>query len=165
MIRWRYQSMSSKNDELSTESIHKNSNIQKKLIDRIGDAIDPRDAIPLDQRLAKISEKQKEQLQQIEDQAIINFVGMIDELESALGMLRIGHHVGWKVIYMVHSKKTVRKYEEILDIKIRDIFPERGPSSARSIGLTLADKFTNFWKVVSGDKDHKIPSEDRKKIQ
>lgn len=139
--------------------------IAENLVSKVGDIIDPRQKVPLDQRLAKLTPEQKEQLQTIEDKAITNFVGMIDELESALGMLRIGHHVGWKVIYMVHSKKTVRKYEEILDIKVREIFPERGPSSGRSVGLALADKFTNFWKVVSGDKDHKIPSEDRKKIQ
>lgn len=139
--------------------------IAENFVSKVGDLIDPRKVVPLNERLAKLTVEQKEQLQTIEDKAITNFVGMIDELESALGMLRIGHHVGWKVIYMVHSKKTVRKYEEILDIKVREIFPERGPSAGRSVGLALADKFTNFWKVVSGDKDHKIPTEDRKKIE
>jgi hypothetical protein len=140
-------------------------NLAEKIVDKLGEAIDPRTNIPLEKRLAVLTSEQKAELQAIEDRAIINFVGMIDELESALGMLKIGHHVGWKVIYMVHSKKTVRKYEEILGIKVRDIFPERGPSAGRSVGLALADKFTNFWKVVSGDKDHKIPTEDRKKIE
>lgn len=140
-------------------------NLAETFVSKVGDIIDPRKTVPLDKRLAKLTTEQKEQIQTIEDKAITNFVGLFDELESALGMLRIGHHVGWKVIYMVHSKKTVRKYEEILDIKVREIFPERGPSADRSVGLALADKFTNFWKVVSGDKDHKIPPEDRKKIE
>ncbi len=95
--------------------------------------------------------EQKAQIQEIEDHAIVEFVGQMDELESALGMLRLGHHVGWKVLYMVHSKKTIRKYEEILDIKVRELFPERGPSAGRSTGLALAEKFSNFWKVVSGE--------------
>jgi len=125
--------------------------IAESLTAKLGDLIDPRKTIPLDKRLAKLTPEQKEQLQTIEDKAITNFVGMIDELEAALGMLRIGHHFGWKVIYMVHSKNTVRKYEEILDIKVREIFPERGPSAGRSVGLTIADKFSNFWKVVSGE--------------
>lgn len=160
------------NDEISKNSPNyseaiasRKLSITESLVSKVGDIIDPRKVVPLNERLAKLSAEQKDQLQTIEDKAIANFVGMIDELESALGMLRIGHHVGWKVIYMVHSKKTVRKYEEILDIKVREIFPERGPSAGRSVGLALADRFTNFWKVVSGDKDHKIPTEDRKKIE
>jgi hypothetical protein len=91
------------------------------------------------------------ELQAIEDYAIANFTGMLDELESALGMLRIGHHFGWRTLYILHSKKTIRKYEEILYIKIRDVFEEEGPSADRSIGLALAKQASNFWKVVSGE--------------
>lgn len=124
---------------------------QDKIINAIGEAIVPETNVPKNQRLATLSLEQKVQLQEIEDRAIIEFTGQMDELESALGMLRLGHHVGWKVLYMVHSKKTIRKYEEILDIKVRELFPERGPSAGRSTGLALAEKFSNFWKVVSGE--------------
>ena len=116
---------------------------------------------PKEEKLAKLTEEQKVQLQEIEEDAIAEFKGQLDELESALGMLRMGHHMGWRVLYLIHSKRTIRKYEEILNIRIRDIFPEKGPSSYRSIGLTLAEKFSNFWKVVGGDI--KIP--DRKKLE
>lgn len=91
---------------------------------------------------------------------------MLDELESALGMLRMGHHVGWKILYIILSKKTIRKYEEILDIKIRDIFPDEGPSAARSIGLEISKRFSNFWKVVSGEIElTKEEKENRRKIE
>ena len=81
-------------------------------------------------------------------------------------MLRLGHHLGWKVLYMIHSKKTIRKYEEILDIKIRDIFPDEGPSASRSIGLDIAKRFSNFWKVVSGEVDlTKEDKENRRKFE
>lgn len=133
----------------------------EKLVQVIGDKIVPEHHVPFEQRLKVLTGKQKEQLQEIEDNAIINFKGMIDELESALGMLRIGHHVGWKLLYLIHSKKTIRKYEDILNIKIRDIFEDTGPSSPRSIGLALADKFSNFWKVVSGE----IKIENKKEIK
>lgn len=116
---------------------------------------------PREEKLAKLTDEQKQRLHEIEEDAIANFSGQLDELESALGMLRLGHHYGWKVLYLVHSKRTIRKYEGILgDIRIRNIFPETGPSSYRSFGLALADKFSNFWKVVGGDI--KIP--DRKKV-
>jgi hypothetical protein len=116
---------------------------------------------PREEKLAKLTYEQKQQLLEIEENAVTAFQGQLDELESALGMLRMGHHFGWKVLYLIHSKRTIRKYESILgDIRIRDIFPETGPSSYRSYGLALAEKFTNFWKVVGGDI--KIP--DRKRV-
>ncbi|MES2662908.1 MAG: hypothetical protein V4629_06365 [Pseudomonadota bacterium] len=147
-------------NQSDTTSINKTS-ISDKLITTVLDAISPDRHVPLGDRLKNLTNFQKSQLQEIEEKAIINFSGTVDELESALGMLRIGHHMGWKMLYVAHSKKTIRKYEEILNIKIRDIFDEEGPSSKRSIGLALASKYSNFWKVVSGD----IKIENRKKIE
>lgn len=142
--------MSNQTKDSKTEAREKTS-MASNLLDYVGEKLDPRQEVPLDQRLAQLTLEQKAQLQEIEDNAIRTFKGMLDDLESALGILRIGHHVGWKVLYMAHSKKTVRKYEEILNIRIRDIFPEKGPSADRSLGLALAEKYSNFWKVVSGE--------------
>jgi hypothetical protein len=86
------------------------------------------------------------------DNAIRNFVGMADELEGAIGMYMIGRHVGWRVLMLVHSKKTIRKYEAILGIVVRDEFPEEGPDVDRSIGYRFAKKLSNFWKAVSGEE-------------
>jgi hypothetical protein len=105
-----------------------------------------------EEKLAKLTPEQDAELRRIEADAIDRFEGVVDELESALGLLRIGHHVGWKVLYLVHSKKTIRKYEDILGVKIRDVFPETGPSSYRSLGLRVAEKLSNFWKAVSGEE-------------
>ncbi len=128
----------------------KSSNsIDQKATDIVKNILDIPD-IPYDQRLAKLTSNQKKQLQEIEDR-VISTPGNIDELEAAIGMLRVGHHFGWKVLYIVHSKRTVRKYEEILGIKIRDFFPAEGPSAPRSVGLNLANRMSNFWKVVSGE--------------
>lgn len=132
-----------------------------KIIDVVLDKLVPTRKVPLNERLAKLTPEQTSQLQGIEDKAITNFSGTLDELESALGMLRMGHHFGWRVLYLIHSKKTIRKYEEILDIKIRELFPEEGPSAERSIGLALAKKASNFWKVVSGE----IKIENRREIE
>ena len=103
------------------------------------------------EKLAELSAEQTKQIQTITDNAIANFKGELTQLESALGMLNMGHHFGWKVLYLVHSKRTIRSYENILNIKIRDIFPETGPSSYRSNGYRAAEKLSNFWKVVSGE--------------
>ena len=101
--------------------------------------------------LTVLTDEQRAALDRIEREAILNFVGSIDELERALGMLRMGHHVGWKVLVLVHSKKTVAKYEGILGIKLREYFPAEGPSSQRSLGFKIASQLSNFWKAVSGE--------------
>jgi len=100
------------------------------------------------------------ELIRIEREAIANFRGFLDDLESALGILRIGDYMGWRVLVLVHNKRTLRKYEDILNIKIKEFFPETGSQSHRSIGYEIAIKIGNFWKAVSGD----IKIENRKEI-
>jgi len=101
--------------------------------------------------MATRSSGQVEELEQIERNAFANFSGQLDELVGALGMLRLGQHVGWRVLVLIHNKRTIRKYEEILGIKVRDYFPEEGPSADRSIGYKFVKKIGNYWKAVSGD--------------
>jgi hypothetical protein len=140
-----------KTDAEIRETLIKKQSYADKVIDKV---VKIPSGKPKSEVLANISEQQQDELNSISENAIAGFVGQLNELESALGMLLMGHHFGWKVLYLIHSKKTIRKYEDILGVKIRDIFPETGPSSYRSTGLTLAMKASNFWKVVSGE--HKI---------
>ena len=100
------------------------------------------------------------ELVKIVNSAFDRFSGAIDELESAIGMLFMGDYVGWKVLVIVHSKRTIRKYEDILGIKVREFFPEEGACSLRSVGYEVALKLGNFWKAVSGD----ISIPDRREI-
>lgn len=142
-------------------TLQKNKSLTDKVFGLIADTIiTPPKRKPKNEVIAKLTDEQRQQLLDIQETAIAAFEGQLDELESALGMLTMGHHFGWKVLYLIHSKKTIRKYEDILGIKIRDIFPEKGPSSYRSYGLNLAEKIGNFWKVAGGDI--KIP--DRRKV-
>lgn len=101
------------------------------------------------------------------DAAINNFggpklsdTGDVSELEQALGMYLLGRHMGWKVLVLMHNKRTLRKYEQILDISVRTEFPEVGPAARRSAGYRVAESLSNFWKAVSGD----IAIPDRRKI-
>lgn len=93
------------------------------------------------------------QLLSMANNSMSKFRGQMPELERAIGMLFVGRQFGWKVIYLTHSKSTVRKYEDILGIKVREFFPEVGPLARRSVGWKIAEKVTNFWKEVSGN-DH-----------
>lgn len=98
------------------------------------------------------------QLAKIVNDAIDRFSGPFDELEKALGMLMMGDYVGWKVLVLIHSKSTLKKYEAILGINVREFFTDVGLIADRSNGYRLALELKKFWKVVSGDE----PVEDRR---
>jgi hypothetical protein len=107
-----------------------------------------------EENLAKMmvrSVEESAELERIEREAIANFKGQLPDLEAALGILRIGSHLGWRVLALIHNKRTLRKYEEILDIKFKEFFPDEGPSHERSFGYMAAKKLGNFWKAVSGE--------------
>lgn len=91
-------------------------------------------------------------LVEIADRAAVRFKGQFTELESAIGMLFIGRLFGWKVLYLVHSKATIRKYESILGESVRELFPEVGEYASKSVGFRLSQKFTSFWKLVNGSE-------------
>lgn len=100
------------------------------------------------------------QLASIVNDSLNRFSGNADELEKAIGMLMFGDYVGWKVLVIIHNKRTVRKYEEILGISIREFFVEEGPIAMRSLGYSVAKDLGNFWKAVSGD----VSIEDRREL-
>lgn len=85
------------------------------------------------------------------DKAVKNFRGDSTTLESAIGMLVMGRQVGWRVIVLIHDKSTIKKYEKILDINIREVLPETGPLAKKSIAWEAAQKVGNFWKAVKGE--------------
>lgn len=112
--------------------------------------------------MAALTDKQRADLERIEREAFLNYEGSFDDLEKAIGMLRLGHHVGWKPLLLIHSKRTIAKYEELLGIKFRDVFEPEGPSAQRSLAFKLAKNLSNFWKVVSGATP--IPIDDRQQF-
>ena len=95
------------------------------------------------------------------DEAVRGFDGQFDELENALGMMLLGRLVGWKVLALIHNKRSIRKYEEILGVKIREAFPEEGPLTHKSVGYEFIKKLGNYWKAVSGE----AKVEDRRTLQ
>jgi len=82
--------------------------------------------------------------------AISRYSGNGNDMESAIGMLFMGHAFGWKVLYVLHSVGTVQKYEKILGIVAKERFPEFTDHSDRSMGYQVAKTLSNFWRVVRG---------------
>ena len=115
---------------------------------------------PKRSKIPPLPPEEAKRLTDLADSAIHNFEGQLDELESALGMLLIGRHFGWRVLVLIHNKRTIRKYEELLGIEVRKYFPEITPASRRSFGYKIVEGAGNFWKAVSGD----IPVEGRREI-
>ena len=98
-----------------------------------------------------LSSDETEKYFKIINERSTEFAGQLDELESALGMMMIGRLFGWKVMVLIHSKRTVKKYEDILGIKVREMFPPEGPLTYKSVGYEVVQKLGNFWKAVSGE--------------
>lgn len=82
--------------------------------------------------------------------AFSNFQGDFNVLESAVGALFMGTFVGWRPLFIIHSPKTIKKYESILGIGFRDILPETTELSDRSKGYEFVKTLTNFWAAVRG---------------
>ena len=85
------------------------------------------------------------------DNAFKSFNGDSSELESAIGTLAISRHLGWKPVFLIHQRVTIKKYETILGISFREVVPEIGPAASRSVSWKLAEKLSNFWKAVRGE--------------
>ena len=98
------------------------------------------------------------------DGAARKFQGQLDELESALGMYIVGYLFGWKVLHLVHSKKTVAKYEAVLGIKVTEVFEAVGPDAERTNAFKIIQTVSNFWKVVSGEEKVSMDRDTRRSI-
>jgi hypothetical protein len=115
-------------------------------------------------KTARLSPEQSARAAEVIQGAVERFTGSFDKLKAAIGLYMLGHYVGWRVLVLLHSKTTIRKYERILDIKVREEFPEMGPESDRSIFFRAAQAVSNFWKVVSGEIKLDMGDEDKKHI-
>lgn len=92
----------------------------------------------------------EEEIQQVIDAAIKNYVGDSRVLESAIGALFVGLRIGWRPLHLIHRHKTMSRYQEILNVDFRKIMPEVGPMADKSNGWRLAKHLSNFWDAVRG---------------
>lgn len=85
------------------------------------------------------------------DSVTKEFGGNVNELEQAIGVWIVGRKLGWKVMLLVHDRKTLAKYEKILGIDFRKELEPEGPLAYKSLAWTAVKKVTNFWKAVRGE--------------
>lgn len=82
---------------------------------------------------------------------ITNYTGDARVLENAIGCYLVGLMYGWKVLYLIHSKATLRKYQDILGFKFREMVPEIGDLAHKSEAYQtmLKRKSPSFWKYIN----------------
>lgn len=92
-----------------------------------------------------------EQLIKIWDDAFLTFKGNNERLKNAYGMLMLATKLGWKPVYLMHSRSSIKEYEKILKIDIKEMFPPVGVDAERSRAWRIAGTLSNFWKAVKGE--------------
>jgi hypothetical protein len=91
--------------------------------------------------------------------AFTEYSGDFAVFETAVGALFLGIMIGWRPLFIIHSPKTIKRYEKILDIEFQKILPETVDFlSERSRGYQIAAALDKFWPAVTGN----IPVDGRK---
>jgi len=86
------------------------------------------------------------------DERVREYKGDITELERAIGALFVGRQMGWKILLLVHDRKTIKRYEETLDLEFKEPnMPEVGKYAYKSVAWAAVQKVASFWKAVKGE--------------
>jgi hypothetical protein len=85
------------------------------------------------------------------DEQVRTFQGDLTQLERAIGALIAGRQFGWKVLLLVHDRKTIAKYGAILKIDFKEVLPAEGKFAHKSFAWVATQKVASFWKAVKGE--------------
>ena len=85
-------------------------------------------------------------------EAVIDqYKGDLRELETAIGIFHVGRRFGWRPLYLMNDRKTLKKCEAIFGIDLREVLQEVGPKADKSVAWSVYDKAKSFWRTVRGD--------------
>jgi hypothetical protein len=71
------------------------------------------------------------------------YKGDIRDLERAIGTLFVGRFTGWKPIYLMQDRKSLKKYESFLGIRFQDVLVDEGTQTAPWRGHSLREPRKN----------------------
>jgi hypothetical protein len=103
----------------------------------------------------------KPELAQAIEKVCSEYHGQLDDLYQSIGLLVAGQLFGWRVMRLVAQRSNWRIATELFG-DLKQLMPERGDLAHRSIGLQMADKLDDYWKVIQGVA--KIPQHERKAL-
>lgn len=91
-----------------------------------------------------------EDLEVFVERIITDYHGDSHSLYCAIGALVCGKFLGWRVLRITIASPTYLKYQKILGVDFKKMFPEETKHSRKSWGLTIVKELNNFWDVVKG---------------
>lgn len=86
------------------------------------------------------------------NQVIKDYQGDLEVLEKAIGTYVIGLKFGWRVMLLVHDRRTLKKYSDIIGIDLLKELPEVGDYAEKSFAWRAAQKVKSYWKAVRGEE-------------
>src|SRR5574343_577307 len=79
-----------------------------------------------------------------------NFVGQLDDLQAAVGMLAVGRLYGWRVTRLISSKRHWQVACRLFG-DLKELLPPEGDLAHKSVGLTVVKKAGDYWDFVAGN--------------
>lgn len=78
------------------------------------------------------------------------FVGQGNHLSAAIGVFVMSRLFGWQIMRLISARSDWERTNKIFG-DIKKITPKRGKYARKSIGLELADKAGEYWKMIRGE--------------
>jgi hypothetical protein len=78
------------------------------------------------------------------------FKGDLTDLADAVGALNLGKVYGWKVLRIIYSPVTYRKYQKILGLDFKEVLEDKTDFSERNRGYKIALELNKYWEIVQG---------------
>lgn len=100
-----------------------------------------------------------EELNEKIDRVCFDFVGQLDDLYSAIGIVVMGRRYGSRVMRLVSSRRHWGLMVKLFGDP-NQIMRERDVCTHKSIGLEYIDKASDYWEVIKGHAP--VPKEVRK---
>lgn len=88
-----------------------------------------------------------------------NYSGLSGQLSSAIGLVVMGHLMGWRFARLVLSRQSWKLATQLFG-DLKQFLPEETVYSRKSVGLSLIKNIADFWAYVKGTKDA-LPLEDK----
>jgi hypothetical protein len=89
-----------------------------------------------------------EELVKVIEAAFERYQGDVTIVETAIGALVIGRMMGWKPLFLIHANPTIKRYEQVLEVRFRDVLPESGRLAKKSVAWRVVEAGKHFWDVV-----------------
>lgn len=96
------------------------------------------------------------------DNVVSQFRGQADDLADAIGLVVLGNLVGWRVVRLVLPRRSWEVANRLFG-DLKELLPERGRYSHKSLGLRVVDQVGGYWDFIRGSKDA-IPMHERKEM-